>query len=73
MTDRAMSLFELIRLQAEVEAMAEQLADIAEADMRDYEAAELEAKQLGLPFESMAAEERERHWKLIEQLRDQVR
>ena len=72
MTDRAMSLFELIKLQAEVEATAEQLADLAEANMRVYEAAELEAKELGLLLEPMTAEERERHWRLIKQLRHEA-
>jgi hypothetical protein len=43
--DRAMAFFDLIRLQAEVDAMAEELADVAEADLRAYEAVELEAKQ----------------------------
>ena len=70
--DRAMSLFELIRLQAEVDAMAGELADIAEADLRVFEAAELEAMQRGLPFEPMTAEECEQHWRLIKQLRHQA-
>ena len=51
MSDRAMTLFELIKMQAEAEAMADELADMAEADMRIYEAAELEARQRGLPFD----------------------
>ena len=45
MTDRAMAFFELIRLQAELEVASEELADMAEADLKAYEAAELEAKQ----------------------------
>ena len=69
MTDRAMTLFELIRLQAEAEAMAEQLANMAEDDLRAYDALEREAMRQGQPIEPMTAEERERHWKLIKQLR----
>ena len=72
MTDRALALFELIRLQAEAEAMAGELAVIAEADFRAYEAAEQEAKRLGLPFDAMTAAEREQRWKLIKQLRHQT-
>ena len=73
MTDRAMTLFELIKLQAQAEAMAEEVADMAEADLRSYEAAELEAKQQGQPIEPMTAEERERHWRLIKQIREAAR
>ena len=51
MTDRAMRLFQMIKLMAEVDAMAAELADIAEADLRAYEAAELEARQRGLPVD----------------------
>ena len=37
MTDRAMTLFELIKLQAELEVMADEFADMAEADLKAYE------------------------------------